>query len=201
MRPSPGNPEYDTKLLRYTYQSPVTPNSVYDYDMGTRKRKLLKQIEVLGGFDASKYVCKRLWAEARDGVKVPLSAVCRKGTKLNGANPLWLYAYGSYGFGMSATFSSNNLSLLDRGVVFVIAHIRGGNEMGEAWHDDGMLMKKKNTFTDFIDSADWLIANKWTSKDRLLIEGGSAGGLLMGAVANLRPDSSRRCTRRCPSWT
>ena len=183
-----GNPEFDSHLFRFAYQSPVTSNSVFDYDMTTRKRTLLKQTEVLGGFDPTKYECKRLWAKARDGVRVPLSAVYRKGTKLNGANPLWLYAYGSYGYGMSATFSSNNLSLLDRGVIFVIAHIRGGNEMGEAWHDDGMLMKKKNTFTDFIDSADWLITNKWTSKDRLLIEGGSAGGLLMGAVTNMRPD-------------
>ena len=182
------NPEFDSHLFRFGYQSPVTPNSVFDYDMATRKRTLLKQTEVLGGYDPSKYECKRLWAVAQDGVKVPLSAVYRKGTKLDGKNPLWLYAYGSYGYGMSATFSSNNLSLLDRGVVFVIAHIRGGNEMGEAWHDDGMLMKKKNTFTDFIDSADWLIANKWTSKDRLVIEGGSAGGLLMGAVTNMRPD-------------
>ncbi|MDE3245851.1 MAG: S9 family peptidase [Acidobacteriota bacterium] len=182
------NPEYDSRQFRFGYQSPVTPGSVFDYDMATGKRKLLKQIEVLGGFDPSKYECKRLWAEARDGVKVPLSVVFRKGIKLNGKNPLLLYAYGSYGFGMDAGFSSNNLSLLDRGVVFAIAHIRGGNEMGEAWHDDGMLMKKKNTFNDFIDSADWLIANKWTAKDRLLIEGGSAGGLLMGAVTNLRPD-------------
>ncbi len=185
---SGGNPEYDSKLLRYSYQSPVTPNSVYDYDMGTRKRALLKQTEVLGGFDATKYACKRFWAEARDGVKVPLSVVYRKGIKLDGKNPLWLYAYGSYGSGMSATFSSNNLSLLDRGVVFTIAHIRGGNEMGEAWHDDGMLMKKMNTFTDFIDSAEWLIANKWTSKAHLVIQGGSAGGLLMGAVTNMRPE-------------
>ena len=183
-----GNPEYDTRLLRYSYQSPVTPNSVYDYDMASRNQLLLKQTEVLGGFDASKYECKRLWAEARDGVKVPLSVVYKKGTKLDGKNPLWLYAYGSYGFGMSATFSSNNISLLDRNVVFAIAHIRGGNEMGEAWHDDGMLMKKINTFTDFIDCADWLIANKWSTKNRLLIEGGSAGGLLMGAVTNMRPD-------------
>ncbi len=183
-----GNPEFDSRLFRFAYQSPVTPNSVFDYDMTTRKRTLLKQTEVLGGFDPAKYECKRLWAEAGDGVKIPLSAVYRKGTRLDGKNPLWLYAYGSYGYGMSATFSSNNLSLLDRGVIFVVAHIRGGNEMGEAWHDDGMLLKKKNTFTDFIDSADWLIANKWTSKDRLLIEGGSAGGLLMGAVTNLRPD-------------
>ncbi len=182
------NPEFESHVFRFGYQSPVTPNSVFDYDMATRKKTLLKQTEVLAGFDPSKYECKRLWAKARDGVKVPLSAVCRKGTKLDGRNPLWLYAYGSYGYGMSATFSSSNLSLLDRGVVFVISHIRGGNEMGEAWHDDGMLMKKKNTFTDFIDSAEWLITNKWTSKDRLVIEGGSAGGLLMGAVTNMRPD-------------
>ncbi len=182
------NPEFDSHMFRFGYQSPITPNSVFDYDMATRKKTLLKQTEVLGGFDPSKYECKRLWAEARDGVKVPLSVVYRKGLKLNGKNPLWLYAYGSYGYGSSAAFSSNNLSLLDRGVVFAIAHIRGGNEMGEAWHDDGMLMKKRNTFTDFIDSAEWLQANKWTSKDRLLIEGGSAGGLLMGAVTNMRPD-------------
>jgi oligopeptidase B len=182
------NPEFDTHRFRFGYQSPVTPNSVFDYDMATRKKVLLKQTAVLGGFEPAKYECKRLWAKARDGVKVPLSAVYRKGTKLDGSNPLWLYAYGSYGLGSSAAFSMGNISLLDRGVVFVIAHIRGGNEMGEAWHDDGMLMKKKNTFTDFIDSADWLIANKWTAKDRLLIEGGSAGGLLMGAVTNMRPD-------------
>ncbi len=182
------NPEYDSRQFRFGYQSPVTPSSVFDYDMATGRRKLLKQIEVLGGFDPSKYECKRLWAQARDGVKVPLSLVYRKGIKLDGQNPLWLYAYGSYGYGSDASFSSHNLSLLDRGVVFAIAHIRGGDEMGEAWHDDGMLMKKKNTFMDFIDSAEWLIANKWTSKDRLLIEGGSAGGLLMGAVTNMRPD-------------
>jgi oligopeptidase B len=121
-------------------------------------------------------------------VKVPISIVHRKGLRLDGSNPLWLYAYGSYGAGMSATFSSNNLSLLDRGVVYAIAHIRGGNEMGEAWHDDGMLMKKMNTFTDFIDSARWLVDQKWTAKDRILIEGGSAGGLLMGAVTNMAPD-------------
>ena len=183
-----GNPEYDQPRFRFSYQSPVTPDSVYDYDFATGERKLLKQQEVLGGFDASRYECHRLWATSRDGVKVPLSIVYRKGVKPDGKNPLFLYAYGSYGYGMPATFSSNNISLLDRGVVYAIAHIRGGNEMGEAWHDDGMLMKKKNTVFDFIDSAEWLVANKWTSRDRLVIEGGSAGGLLMGAVTNLRPD-------------
>ncbi|HJU84325.1 MAG TPA: S9 family peptidase [Holophagaceae bacterium] len=183
-----GNPEYDQRLFRFNYQSPVTPDSVFDYDLATGERKLLKQQEVLGGFDPSRYECRRLWATARDGVKVPLSVVHRKGVQPDGRNPLLLYGYGSYGFGMPANFNSNNLSLLDRGVVYVIAHIRGGNEMGEAWHDDGMLMKKKNTFNDFIDSAEWLIANKWTAKDRLVIEGGSAGGLLMGAVTNMRPD-------------
>ncbi|MBK8725297.1 MAG: S9 family peptidase [Holophagaceae bacterium] len=183
-----GNPEFDSRFFRFNYQSPVTPGSVFDYDLGSKTRKLLKQQEVLGGFDATKYECKRLWAVARDGVKVPLSVVYRKGTKLDGTNPLWLYAYGSYGYGSNAGFSSTNLSLLDRGMVYVIAHIRGGNEMGEGWHDDGMLMKKMNTFTDFIDSAKWLVDQKWTSKDRIVIEGGSAGGLLMGAVSNMAPD-------------
>ncbi|HJW08970.1 MAG TPA: S9 family peptidase [Holophagaceae bacterium] len=183
-----GNPEYDQARFRFSYQSPVTPDSVFDCDLATGERKLLKQQEVLGGFDPSRYECHRLWAKARDGVKVPLSVVYRKGTKPDGKNPLWLYGYGSYGYGMSAGFSHNNISLLDRGVVYAIAHIRGGDEMGEAWHDDGMLMKKKNTFHDFIDCAEWLVSKHWTSKDRLVIEGGSAGGLLMGAVTNLRPD-------------
>jgi oligopeptidase B len=132
-------------------------------------------------------VTERHWAVARDGAKVPLSVAFRKGVERDGRAPLYLYAYGSYGFGTPAAFNSNRIILLDRGVVVVIAHIRGGNEMGEAWHDDGMLMKKKNTFFDFIDSAKWLIANKWTSADRLVIEGRSAGGLLMGAVTNLEP--------------
>jgi oligopeptidase B len=182
------NPEFDTHSFRFNYQSPITPNSVFQYDLDGRKRTLLKQQEVLGGFDPAKYECRRLWATARDGVKVPLSVVHKKGLRLDGTNPLWLYAYGSYGYGSNAGFSSNNLSLLDRGMVYVTAHIRGGNEMGEAWHDDGMLMKKMNTFTDFIDCAKWLVDQKWTAKDRLVIEGGSAGGLLMGAVTNMAPD-------------
>jgi oligopeptidase B len=181
-------PEYTSHSFRFAYQSLVTPNSVYDYDMASRKRILRKQQEVLGGYDPSRYVTERQWAVARDGAKIPLSIVYRKGLQKDGSAPLYLYGYGSYGFGTPASFESNRLSLLDRGVVFVIAHIRGGNEMGETWHDDGMLMKKKHTFFDFIDSAQWLIANHWTSKDRLLTEGRSAGGLLMGAVTNLRPD-------------
>jgi len=183
-----GTPEYTSTSFRFSYQSMVTPASIYDCDMATGKQTLLKQVEVLGGYDKSQYTTERLWATARDGAKVPLSVVYKKGIKRDGTAPLFLYAYGSYGYGQSATFSSPRLSLLDRGMVYVIAHIRGGNDMGEAWHDDGMLMKKMNTFTDFIDSADFLVKEKWTSKDRLVIEGGSAGGLLMGAVTNLRPD-------------
>lgn len=186
-----GNPEYDTGTYRYSYQSMVTPSSVFDYDLRARKSTLLKQQEVLGGYDASQYASERLWATARDGAKIPLSIVYRKGFRRDGSSPLFLYAYGSYGIGMPATFSSSRLSLLDRGMAYVIAHIRGGDDMGEAWHDDGMLMKKKNTFYDFIDSAEYLVKEKWTSKQRLVIEGGSAGGLLMGAVVNLRPDLFR----------
>ncbi|HYM05163.1 MAG TPA: S9 family peptidase [Terriglobales bacterium] len=183
-----GNPEYDTKLYRYNYQSLTTPASVFDYDMAAHQATLLKEQEVLGGYDRKQYVSERLWATARDGVKVPVSVVYKKGFVRDGKRALLLYGYGSYGFGTPATFSSNRLSMLDRGMAFAIAHIRGGNEMGEAWHDDGMLMKKKNTFFDFIDCAEYLIVQKWTSKERLVIEGGSAGGLLMGAVTNLRPD-------------
>ena len=186
-----GNPEYDTHVFRYAYQSMVTPPSVFDYDMTTRKPTLLKQQEVLGGYDPKQYVTERQWATARDGVKIPLSIVYKKGFKRDGKSPLYLYAYGSYGLGMPATFSTARLSFLDRGMACVIAHIRGGNEMGETWHDDGMLMKKKNTFNDFVDSAEFLINEKWTSKDHLVIEGASAGGLLMGAVLNLRPDLFR----------
>ena len=186
---SPGaTPEFTSKTYRYNYQSFVTPPTVYDFDIETNKSVLLKQQEVPGGYDPAQYISKRLWATARDGVKVPLSIVYRKGFEQNGKAPLFLYAYGSYGIGMQATFSSSRLALLDRGMPFVIAHIRGGNEMGERWREDGMLMKKKNTFQDFIDSAEYLIKEKYTSSDRLVIEGGSAGGLLMGAVVNMRPD-------------
>jgi oligopeptidase B len=186
-----GTPDYDSTTYRYSYQSLVTPPSVFDYDTTTGKSTLLKQQEVLGGYDAKKYTSERLWAKARDGVGVPISIVYRKGIVRDGKAPLFLYGYGSYGIGMSASFSSNRISLLDRGMTYAIAHIRGGDEMGEQWREDGMLMKKKNTFFDFIDCAEFLVNQKWTSSDRLVIEGGSAGGLLMGAVVNLRPDLFR----------
>src|SRR5262249_49171889 len=156
----------------------------YDYNMTSRDQLLRKRLEV-PNFDRQRYTTERQWAVARDGVKIPLSIVYRQGVKLDGGAPLHLYGYGSYGMGLQATFNPTRLSLLDRGGVCVIAQIRGGKEMGQAWHDNGMLMKKKNTFYDFIDSAKWLIANKWTSPEHLVIEGGSAGGLLMGAVTNL----------------
>jgi oligopeptidase B len=181
-------PEFASQNFRYGYQSMVTPSSVYDYDFKTGASRLLKQQAVLGGYDESRYTTERLWATARDGTRVPISIVYRNDRPRNGTAPLWLYGYGSYGLGMSATFGSWRLSLLDRGVAFAIAHIRGGDEMGETWHDDGMLMNKKNTFFDFIDCAEFLVQQKWSSSERLLIEGGSAGGLLMGVVSNLRPD-------------
>ena len=184
----PGDtPDYESKTYRYNYQSFVTPQSVYDYDTLTGKSTLLKRQEVLGGYDPSQYVSERLWATARDGTKVPLSIVYKKGFERDGRAPLLLYGYGSYGFATPVTFDSSRLSLLDRGMAYAIAHIRGGNEMGEQWREDGMLMKKKNTFNDFVDSAQYLVQEKWTTPDRLVIEGGSAGGLLMGAVLNQRP--------------
>ncbi|HUE02078.1 MAG TPA: S9 family peptidase [Bryobacteraceae bacterium] len=183
-----GTPEFTSHTYRYNYQSFITPPSVFDYDVHSGQSALLKRQDVLGGYDPTQYVCERLWATARDGVKVPISIVYRKGFVRDGHAPLFLYAYGSYGIGTPPGFSSNRLSLLDRGMAYAIAHIRGGNEMGEQWREDGMLMKKKNTFWDFIDCAEFLIAEKWTSKERLVIEGGSAGGLLMGAVVNMRPD-------------
>jgi oligopeptidase B len=183
-----GNLDYESQTYRYNYQSFLTPSSVFDYDVATGKSTLRKQQEVLGGYDPKQYVSERLWATARDGVKVPVSIVYKKGFARDGHGPLFLYGYGSYGYGTPPTFSSNRVSLLDRGMAYAIAHIRGGDEMGEKWREDGMLMKKKNTFFDFIDCAEFLIAQKWTSRDRLAIEGGSAGGLLMGAVVNMRPD-------------
>jgi len=183
-----GTPEFTSRLLRYNYQSLTTPSSIYDHDMETGQSVLLKRQEVLGKYDPTRYASERLWATARDGVKVPISIVYAKDRPRNGRSPLLLFGYGAYGIGMSAAFDVSRLSLLDRGVAFAIAHVRGGDEMGEAWHDDGMLMKKKNTFYDFIDCAELLIKDGWTAKDGLLIEGGSAGGLLMGAVVNERPD-------------
>ncbi|MFW6123612.1 MAG: S9 family peptidase [Acidobacteriota bacterium] len=182
------NPELDTELLRFSYSSLTTPRSVYDYNMKTGERKLLKRQEVLGDFDPSDYQTERLTAPARDGTKVPISLVYRKGLAKDGDNPLLLYGYGSYGASMDPNFSSDRLSLLDRGFIYAIAHIRGGSEMGREWYEQGKLLKKKNTFTDFIDCAEYLIEGGYTSSDKLFAMGGSAGGLLMGAVLNMRPD-------------
>jgi oligopeptidase B len=186
-----GTPEYTASQFRVSYQSPLTPPQVLDVDMDTAKRTLLKQQEVVGGFDFSQYESRRLWVPARDGVQVPLWIVYKKGTPLDGKAPLLLYGYGSYGAPNEARFSLARLSLLERGVIYAGAQIRGGNDMGEDWHKDGMLMKKKNTFTDFIDSAEYLVREKWTSPERLVIDGRSAGGLLMGAVLNMRPELFR----------
>jgi oligopeptidase B len=182
------NQVFDTKTLRFGYQSFVTPPSVYDYGMDTRKRTLMKRTEVLGGYDPSLYASERIYAKAPDGVMVPISIVYKKGVVMNGRAPLHLYGYGSYGATIPVSFSSSRLSLLDRGFIYALAHIRGGGDMGRDWKEDGRLMHKKNTFTDFIACAEHLIAQKYTSADKLTIEGGSAGGLLIGAVVNMRPD-------------
>ncbi len=182
------NPQMDAQVLRYGYSSLTTPRSTFAYDMRTRKKELIKQLEVLGGFDAANYQAEYLHVPARDGVMVPVSLVYRKGFEPDGSSPLLLYAYGSYGYSQDAGFNSNRLSLLDRGFVFAIAHVRGGQEMGRRWYEDGKLLKKKNTFTDFIDCGRFLVENKYTSQDRLFAEGGSAGGLLMGAIVNMEPD-------------
>ena len=182
------NREFNTSVVRYAYNSLVTPTSYFDFDMNSGKSTLLKQQEVPGGFDRANYKAERVFATASDGTKIPMSVVYRKGVKLDGSAPLLLYAYGSYGYSIPPTFSSNRLSLLDRGVIYVIGHIRGGGELGEEWRQAGRMMNKINTFTDFIACAEALIKLKYTSSDRLVIEGGSAGGLLMGAVSNMRPD-------------
>jgi oligopeptidase B len=182
------NADFNTNTLRFNYQSMVTPGSVYDYNMDTKAKELKKQNEVVGGYDKSDYVTERVFATSRDGKRVPVSIVYKKGTQKDGSHPLLLYSYGSYGATSYATFSSNRLSLLDRGFVYALAHIRGGQEMGREWYDDGKMMNKKNTFTDFIDCAEFLIKEKYTSKGHVYAMGGSAGGLLMGAITNMRPD-------------
>ncbi len=183
------NPDFDTKVLRYGYSSLTTPNSTYDYDLETKGRTLLKQQEVMDPtFDPNNYTSERLMAIATDGTLVPVSLVYKKGTQKNGENPLLLYGYGSYGASMDAYFSSVRLSLLDRGFVYAIAHIRGGQEMGREWYEDGKKLNKKNTFTDFIDCGEFLIQQGYTSPEHLYAMGGSAGGLLMGAVINMRPE-------------
>jgi oligopeptidase B len=184
-------PDFHAAAYRYSYQSFVTPLSIFELDPNSGVSTLLKQQEVLGKYEPGNFESERLWATATDGSRIPISIVSKKGLSRDGRSPLLLYGYGSYGIGMSPTFSLARLSLLDRGVSYAIAHIRGGDELGERWREDGMLMKKKNTFQDFIDCAEFLIREKWTSPDRLAIEGGSAGGLLMGVVVNMRPDLFR----------
>jgi oligopeptidase B len=182
------NHEFKTEMLRFSYSSLSTPASVYDYNMKTRERLLLKQQEVLGDFKAENYQAERIYAKTKDGIEIPVSLVYRKGLQKNGRNPLLLYGYGSYGNSQDPYFSSVRLSLLDRGFIFAIAHVRGGEEMGRKWYEDGKLLKKKNTFEDFIACAEKLIGEKYTNADKLFAYGGSAGGLLIGAVINMRPD-------------
>lgn len=183
------NPDFDTKVLRYSYQSMGTPSSVIDFNMETKEKVVMKEQQVLGGkFDKKNYTEERVWATAQDGTKIPISMVYKKDLKKDGKNPLLLYAYGSYGATMDPYFSSTRLSLLDRGFVYAIAHIRGGEDMGRPWYENGKLLHKKNTFTDFVDCSKFVIAEKYTSQEHLYAEGGSAGGLLMGAVVNMAPE-------------
>ena len=192
------NEEFDTRVLRFNYESFITPGSIYDYDMTTRERQLVKQKPVLGGYDPKQYESERIYARASDGARIPISLVYRKGLKRDGSSPLLLTGYGAYGYPWPVEFDSTLLSLLDRGVVYAHAHIRGGGELGKEWHDQGRMMNKRNTFTDFIASAEHLIAEKYTSKERLAITGLSAGGLLIGAVVNMRPDLFRAVVLKVP---
>lgn len=192
------NLDFDTETLRYGYTSLTTPTSTYDYNMRTKEKVLLKQQEVMGGYNAANYQTERLWATATDGTEVPMSIVYKKGIKKDGNNPTLLYAYGSYGSSTDPTFSITRLSLLDRGFVYAIAHIRGGQEMGRQWYEDGKMFKKKNTFTDYIDCAEYLIEQNYTSPENLFGMGGSAGGLLMGAVVNMRPDLFKGVVAKVP---
>lgn len=192
------NPSFDTNILRYSYTSLTTPNSTFDYDMNAQTKELKKQQTVLGGFDKENYVSERVFVTVRDGAKVPISIVYRKDTKLDGTSPLLQYSYGSYGYSTDATFGSGRLSLLDRGFVYAIAHIRGGQEMGREWYENGKMFKKMNTFYDFIDCSDFLIKNNYCSPEKLFALGGSAGGLLMGAIINLRPDLYRGVVAAVP---
>jgi oligopeptidase B len=192
------NPEFKTSYLRFQYESFITPRSVFDYNVRTRQRILRKQQPVLGGYDSSQYLSERLCATASDGTQVPISIVFRRDTPRDGSAPLLLYGYGSYGISISVGFNSNRLSLLDRGVIYAIAHIRGGGELGKPWHDAGRMRQKRNTFTDFIAVAEHLIAQRYTASRRLVIQGGSAGGLLIGAVTNMRPELFRIVISQVP---
>lgn len=191
------NPEFATPTFRFSYQSMVTPSSVYEYDPKSRERKLLKQTEV-PGYDPTQYQSERIWATAADGVKVPISIVSRKGVSRDGKAPLMLYGYGSYGASMPVNFSPARLPMLDRGVVYALAHIRGGKDLGQEWHDQGKMLNKKNTFTDFIACADHLVAQGYCARDRMAIQGGSAGGLLVGATINFRPDLCKIAVLQVP---
>jgi oligopeptidase B len=182
------NPEFDAELFRFTYTSLVSPPSTVDYEIGTRRRTVVKTQSVLGGYDPSGYRSERLWATAADGTQVPVSLVARSDVALDGSAPCLLYGYGAYEIPIDPAFSAVRLNLLERGFVFAIAHVRGGGELGRAWYEQGRLEHKRNTFTDFIACAEHLIAEGWTAPERLVIRGGSAGGLLMGAVTNMRPD-------------
>ncbi len=193
-----GNLDFDTSILRFHYTSLTTPLSVFDYDLNARTRELKKQYEVLGGYDPAKYQTERIFAIAADGARIPMSLVYRKGLEKNGKNPTILYGYGAYGSSSEPAFSSERLSLLDRGFVYAIGHIRGGSEMGERWHDEGKMLQKKNTFRDFIACAEKLISARYTSREKLAIMGGSAGGLLVGATLNMRPGLFRAAVTRVP---
>ena len=184
-----GNPEFAQPTVRFAYTSMVTPASIYDFDVATGERVLRKRTPVLGGFDSDAYEQHREWATSLDGTRVPISIVCRKGVPADGSNPALIYGYGAYEISSDPTFAIPRLSLLDRGMVVAIAHVRGGGEMGRHWYDDGKMLAKKNTFTDFVACARHLVDTGWTSEDRLVAHGGSAGGLLMGAVANVAPEA------------
>jgi len=192
------NREQDTDTLRYDFSSLATPNSVYDLNMATGERSLRKRDPVLGGYDPANYVTERVWAPARDGTKIPVSLLYRKGYQKNGTAPLYQYAYGSYGFSTDPRFSSPRISLVDRGFLYAIAHIRGGEEMGRAWYENGKLLHKQNTFTDFVDVTEYLVKQGYAAKDKVFAEGGSAGGLLMGAVANIAPQDYRGIVAHVP---
>jgi oligopeptidase B len=195
---SDSNPEHNTGVFRYRYQSLTTPESVFAYDMDKQAATLLKRTKVRGGFDPGNYTSERIFATAADGTRVPISLVYKKGLARDGKNPLLLYGYGAYGYSLPISFSTQRLSLLDRGVSYALAHIRGGRDMGEVWHEQGKMLQKRNTFTDFVAAADHLVAQKYTSRDRLAIQGGSAGGLLIGAVLNLRPDLCKAAVLQVP---
>jgi oligopeptidase B len=192
------NPEYDTRELRFVYESLVTPNSWYDYDVQARSRKLLKRQPVLGDYKPEEYTSEALTAVAGDGTRIPISLVYRKSLKRKGPQPLLLYGYGSYAIPIDPYFRSTRISLMDRGMIFAIAHVRGGGDRGKLWHDAGKLLKKKNTFTDFVACAESLVRRRYTSPGELVIQGGSAGGLLMGAVTNMRPDLFKAVVAQVP---